>query len=197
MTPDIKALASELEGYVIRMRIDFYEHPELSGKEYRTREVLVREIESMNIPYRLLYGTGIIAFIEGEKPGRHRIIRADIDALPVQEETMNLRREKECISKADGICHTCGHDAHMAILLGTMKLLAEIRGSLSGKIYCCFEEGEETNCGIDTMINALSDYPVEECFALHVYSGLDSGKINVVPGSRMAGTVGIGFHLKE
>lgn len=145
MTPDIKALASELEGYVIHMRRDFHEHPELSGKEHRTREVLIREIEAMNLQYRLLDGTGIIAFIEGEKPGKHRVIRADIDALPVKEDTMNLCREKECISKTDGICHACGNDAHMAVLLGTMKLLTEIRGSLAGKIYCCFEEGEETN----------------------------------------------------
>ena len=196
MTHDIQALAAELEGYVMQMRRNFHEHPELSGKEHHTKEVLIREIEAMNLPYRLLDGTGIIAFIDGDMPGKHRVIRADIDALPVQEDRMNLCREKECVSKTSGVCHACGHDAHMAMLLGTMKLLTKIRSSLAGKIYCCFEEGEETNCGIDTMINALSDFHVDECFALHVYSGLDAGKINVVPGPRMAGTVGIGFHLK-
>ena len=67
---------------------------------------------------------------------------------------------------------------------------------LPGTVYCCFEEGEETNCGIDTMIEALEKYPIDECFAFHVYNELDAGKVNIVPGPRMAGTVGIGFHLK-
>lgn len=194
--PDVKALASELEGYVVGMRREFHRHPEISGHETHTRDVIIRELEAMNVKYRLLDGTGIIAFIEGGKPGKNRVIRADIDALPVQEEAENLCRRKECVSEIPGVCHDCGHDAHMFVLLGTMRLLLRMRDDVPGKVYCCFEEGEETNCGIDTMIDALKDYVVDECFALHVYSGLDAGKINVVPGPLMAGTVGIGFHIK-
>ncbi|MGN0158610.1 MAG: amidohydrolase, partial [Brotaphodocola sp.] len=115
---------------------------------------------------------------------------------PVQEEQENLKQVKACVSETSGLCHACGHDAHMAVLLGTMKVLLKIQDEIEGTVYCCFEEGEETNCGIETMLEALEEYPVDECFALHVYNGLDAGKVNVVPGPRMAGTVGIGFYVK-
>ncbi|MEW4413130.1 amidohydrolase [Clostridium sp. AN503] len=192
----IKELAYGLQDYIVHMRREFHRHPELSGEEFRTRDILVREIESMGVPYRLLKGTGIIAIIQGGKPGKHRVLRADIDGLPVQEERENLKQEKACVSETDGVCHACGHDAHMAVLLGTMKVLLKLQSEIEGTVYCCFEEGEETNCGIDTMLEALAEYPVDECFALHVYSGLEAGKVNVVPGPRMAGTVGIGFYVK-
>lgn len=195
-TSDIKTLALKYQDYVIQMRREFHRQPELSGEEYHTRDILVREIRAMQIPYRLLKGTGIIAFIEGKKPGMHRMLRADMDGLQVQEEKENLNQKKVCVSDIDGVCHACGHDAHMAVLLGTMKVLKELEDDIEGTVYCCFEEGEETNCGIETMLEALDEYPIKECFALHVYNGLDAGKVNVVPGPRMAGTVGIGFHVK-
>lgn len=195
-TSDIKTFVLEYQDYVVKMRREFHEHPEVSGEEYHTREVLIREIESMNVPYKLLPGTGIIAVIQGGKPGKHRIIRADIDGLPVQEEQDNLQQKKACVSCVEGVSHACGHDAHMAMLLGTMKVLLKLQNEIEGTVYCCFEEGEETNCGIDAMLEALKEYPIDECFALHVYNGLAAGKVNVVPGPRMAGTVGIGFYVK-
>ncbi len=192
----VKELAVEYQDYMVKMRREFHRRPELSGEEWHTRDVLVREIEAMGLPFKLLKGTGIIAIIEGGKPGKHRVIRADIDGLPVKEEVCNLKQEKTCVSEIDGACHACGHDAHMAVLLGTMKVLTQIRDEIEGTVYCCFEEGEETNCGIETMLEMLKEYPIDECFALHVYSGLAAGKLNIVPGPRMAGTVGIGFHVK-
>ncbi len=195
-TLHIKEMALEYQDYMKEMRREFHRHPEISGEEYHTREVLVREIESMEIPYRLLDGTGIIAVIKGGKPGKHRVLRADIDGLQVREDEENLKQKKECISCVEGISHACGHDAHMAMLLGTMKILKKLQDKIEGTVYCCFEEGEETNCGVETMLKALEEYPVEECFALHVYNGLDAGKVNVEPGPRMAGNVGIGFHIK-
>ena len=182
----IKELAVEYQDYMVKMRRKFHRHPELSGEEWHTRDILVQEIEAMGVPFKLLKGTGIIAVIEGGKPGKHRAIRADIDGLPVKEEACNLKQPKACVSEIDGACHACGHDAHMAVLLGTMKVLSQIRDEIEGTVYCCFEEGEEM----------LKEYPIDECFALHVYSGLDAGKVNIVPGPRMAGTVGIGFHVK-
>ncbi len=193
---EVRDLARKYQDYMVEMRREFHRHPELSGEEFHTRDVLVREIESMGIPYKLLPGTGIIAIIQGGKPGKHRVIRADIDGLPVKEETCNIKQPKVCVSQIDGRCHACGHDAHMAVLLGTMKVLSQIKDAVEGTVYCCFEEGEETNCGINTMLEMLKEYPIDECFALHVYSGLDVGKVNIVPGPRMAGTVGIGFYVK-
>lgn len=192
----IKELAQDQQDYVVAMRREFHRSPELSGKEFHTRERLIEEIEKMGVPYEKLPGTGLIAIIEGGKPGKNKILRADIDALPLQEETENLKQPKVCVSEIPGRCHACGHDAHMAMLLGTMRILVQNKEELPGTVYCCFEEGEETNCGIDTMIEALEKYPIDECFAFHVYNELDAGKVNIVPGPRMAGTVGIGFHLK-
>ncbi len=196
MDLNVRELAQEKSAYITRMRREFHQHPELSGRETWTRGVLVREIEDMGLPYELLPGTGIIVKIEGSRPGKTRALRADIDGLPVQEESCNLAGEKVCISEVDGACHACGHDAHMAMLLGTMRVLCAHRSELPGTVICCFEEGEETNCGIYKMLDGLEKYNVDEVFALHVYAGLDAGKINIEPGPRMAGAVGIGICFK-
>ena len=193
---EIRERAQQVQDYMVQMRRTFHENPEVSGKEWKTRERLIQEIEAMGLPYEMVPQTGLIAVIQGGKPGKNRLLRADIDALPLEEEKVNLKREKSCVSQIHGVCHACGHDAHMAVLLGTMKVLSAMREELSGTVYCCFEEGEETNCGIDAMMAALEKYPIDQCFALHVYAGLEAGKVNIVPGPRMAGTVGIGFYLR-
>lgn len=192
----IRELALGQQDYAVRMRREFHRYPEVSGEEWKTRGRLIAEIEKMGLPYEKVPGTGLIAVIQGKKPGKSRVLRADMDGLPLKEERENLVREKVCVSQTDGVCHACGHDAHMAVLLGTMKVLCQMQEELSGTVYCCFEEGEETNCGVDAMLKALEKYPVDECFALHVYNALDAGRINVVPGPRMAGTVGIGITVK-
>lgn len=192
---EIQTLVEQQKDYIVSMRREFHRHPEVSGKEVHTREVLIRELDAMGVPYEKIPGTGLIATIKGAHPGKNRVLRADIDALPVQEDEVNLKQKKACISEIDGACHACGHDAHMAMLLGTMKVLLQLKDQLNGNVYCCFEEGEETNCGIDTMMEALKKYPVDECFALHVYNALDAGKVNVVAGPRMAGNIGIGIYL--
>ena len=196
MDIEIKKLAEEMRDYVVAMRREFHEHPEVSGKEFETRERLIRELDAMGVPYEKVPGTGLIAIIKGELPGDNKLLRADIDALPLQEEAVNLKQPKVCVSQNAGACHACGHDAHMAMLLGTMKVLVSVRDRLKGTVYCAFEEGEETNCGIEAMIQALEKYPIDRCMALHVYNMLEAGKVNLVPGPRMAGTVRIGFHLK-
>ena len=194
-TEQIKNAVEKYHNYIVEMRREFHRYPEVSGKEQHTREILVRELEKMGVPYRLLPGTGLIGIMEGGKPGKHRVVRADIDALPITEAKENLKQEKVCISEKPGVCHACGHDAHMAMLLGTMKVLVEMKEELEGTVYCCFEEAEEDITGVAAMMEALQDYPIDECFALHVYSGLEAGKIDISAGPRMAGTAGIGFYL--
>ena len=193
---ELKKLAYAYQPYLVELRREFHRHPELSGKEQRTREILLREIEKMGVPYELLPGTGLIAAIKGGQPGKNKVLRADMDGLPVSEEAENLKQKKICVSEVPGVCHACGHDAHLAILLGTMQVLQQCRDQIAGTVYCCFEEGEETNCGVEAMLAALQDLAVEECCTLHVYNGLEAGKVNVVPGPRMAGTVGLDFYVK-
>ena len=168
-----------------------HEYPENSGVEYETVKYIASELDALGIEYVVVPEGGIIGQIHGGKPGKTVLLRADMDALPIQD-----AKDVPYRSQISGVCHACGHDAHMAMLLGTMRILVQNKEELPGTVYCCFEEGEETNCGIDTMIEALEKYPIDECFAFHVYNELDAGKVNIVPGPRMAGTVGIGFHLK-
>ena len=191
----IRYLAEENKDYVTELRREFHRHPEISGQELLTRQTIIRELESMGTPYRLLPGTGVIAIIEGARPGRGRVIRADMDGLAVKETRENLCRPKVCVSEINGVSHACGHDAHMAMLLGTIRILMSLRDEIIGTIYCCFEEGEETNCGVAVMLEALSEYDIAECFALHVYNALESGKLDISPGPRMAGNIHIGIRI--
>ena len=94
MDIEIKKLAEEMRDYVVAMRREFHEHPEVSGKEFETRERLIRELDAMGVPYEKVPGTGLIAIIKGELPGDNKLLRADIDALPLQEEAVNLKQPK-------------------------------------------------------------------------------------------------------
>ncbi len=192
----LKEMAYGIQDYLTSLRREFHSHPELSSEEFGTRQIIIRELEAHGIPYVKVDGTGIVAILKGGKPGKNRMIRADIDALPLQEEPENLKGKKICISQVPGKCHACGHDGHMAMLLGTLKLLKQLQAEVPGTVYAAFEEGEEATTGVAKMLKALEPYPIEECFALHVYAGLGSGKISIAPGPRMAGTVGIGFSVK-
>ena len=196
MSVDIKALAMAQKDYMIRMRREFHRYPELSNHEFETRKRIVRELESMNVDYQLLNGTGIIAKLEGGHPGKNKVLRADIDALPIQEADENLKGPKETVSENDGVSHACGHDAHMAMMLGTIKALLTVREHIEGTVYCCFEEAEENGGGIETMMRALEPLAIDECFALHVDPDIQAGKINLEAGPRVAGSIGISIELE-
>lgn len=193
---DIKRLAKDQQSYVVANRRKLHENPELSGKEHNTRILICKELDKLHIQYELLEGTGLIAKVEGTNPGPTRVVRADIDALPIQESPTNLRQTKQCVSTVPGVMHACGHDAHTAVLLGTLRAIAQSGNDFSGTLLACFEEGEECGTGIDAMLNALEGYSVDEVFALHVQCGVPAGFINIEPGPRMAGALGIGitFH---
>ena len=193
---EIKQMAEAQQDYMIRMRRHFHSFPEVSNQEFETSNFIAEELNRMGVPYERIDGTGIIAAVEGKKPGRNRLLRCDMDALPVKEDVQNLKGPKACISQKEGVCHACGHDAHMAMMLGTIRVLLQIKDQIEGTVYCCFEEGEESTTGVVSMMKALEHYTVDECFALHVYNALEAGKINIVSGSRMAGAVGFGIHVK-
>lgn len=196
MTVDIKALAQKQKDYMIQMRRELHRHPELSNHEFETRKRIVRELERMGIEYELLEGTGILGRLEGGKPGKNKVLRADIDALPIQEAEEHLKGPKETVSENAGVSHACGHDAHMAMLLGTIQALLEVQEEIEGTVYFCFEEAEENGSGIDTMMKALEPLDIDECFALHVDPDIDVGQLNLEPGPRIAGAIGISLKLK-
>ena len=135
---EIKQMAEAQQDYMIRMRRHFHSFPEVSNQEFETSNFIAEELDRMGVPYERIDGTGIIAAVEGKKPGRNRLLRCDMDALPVKEDVQNLKGPKACISQKEGVCHACGHDAHMAMMLGTIRVLLQIKDQIEGTVYCCF-----------------------------------------------------------
>ncbi len=123
--------------------------------------------------------TGILATLRGGRPGPVTLLRADMDALPIAEISAAAYR-----SQAPGVMHACGHDGHVAILLGAARTLCAVADELAGTIVFCFQPGEEGSAGNRLMIEdgALEDPHVDRVFAVHLYSGLDVGKIGVRTG---------------
>jgi len=185
---EILRLSKEKRDYVIECRRTVHRYAELGGEERKTSRFIRQELEGYGLRFLNVGDTGLIAALDTGKEGPHILLRADMDALPIQEAGENLAQKRNCISENKGNCHACGHDAHTAMLLGTVRILSENREKLTGAVYACFESGEETGCGVRDMIKALKQFRIDTCWALHVYSGLESGRICVDPGARMAGT---------
>lgn len=162
-------------------RRHFHAHPELSLQEFETAAFIERELRAAGYDaLRTGVGeTGILATLRGERPGPVTLLRADMDALPVTE-----LNDVEYRSKRDGVMHACGHDGHMAILLAAARHLRARRAEVPGTIVFCFQPGEEGPAGNRLMIEdgALEDPHVDRCFALHLYSGLDVGRVGVRDG---------------
>jgi amidohydrolase len=177
---------------LVRHRRYFHMHPELSLKEFETAAYIERELRALNLDdIRTGIGrTGILGTLRGAKPGPVTLLRADIDALPVTEGAA-----VEYKSQNPGVMHACGHDAHIAILLSAAKELARRRAEVAGTLVFCFQPGEEGYAGNKLMIEdgALENPHVDRCFALHVFSGLQVGKIGVRDGAFFASSDE--FHL--
>lgn len=187
----IRQQADLLHDYVVQCRRTIHRFAEPSGTEAKTSAFVQQELKAAGLPYEMVSTHGLIATMETGRPGPCIALRADLDALPVPEEPNNLAGPRVCVSDDPCTSHACGHDAHTAMLLGVVKALTACRDSVCGTIYFCFEEGEEDGRGTPGMLDALSKRKIDTCWAIHVYAGLDSGKICVDPGPRMAGAIGV------
>ena len=174
--------AKAIEDYIIRFRRDFHENPELSGQEFKTQEKIMNELDRLGIPYKKAGNTSLIATIKGSKPGKVVALRADIDALPIKEES-----GVEFSSKVPGLMHACGHDAHAAMLLGAAKLLIEMKEEIQGEVRLFFQEAEETFMGAKEIIKAGGMEGVDACFGIHNMPNVPVGHVDVTPGYRSAG----------
>lgn len=172
--------------YVIRVRRHLHKYPELSMQETETIKFVCNELAQMDIPYEIIPEGGIIGTIIGSRDGKTLLLRADLDALPMQESPMNLQREKTVVSNIDGVAHTCGHDAHMAMLLGVAQQLAKHRDELPGTVLLVFEQGEEIGGGIVNVMKRLIGMDIDGVWGVHLKNDLSSGKISVEAGPRMA-----------
>jgi amidohydrolase len=177
---DIKQRAAALENYVIEARRALHRIPETGFCEEKTNALLRRYLDEIGVPYTG-EKTWLIAEIEGGKSGKTVGIRADIDALPLQEET-----GLPFASEHPGWMHACGHDMHAAILLGTAKLLWEIREAIPGRVRLFFQPAEETVGGAEPMIAAGAMQGVDAVYALHVASQAPVGQIGCKAGPMYA-----------
>lgn len=170
---DIKKLVKDVEEYVIKQRRHFHENPELSWEEVETSKRIRAELDDMGIPYEVVKETGVVGTIKGGHPGKALGIRADIDALPVTEKT-----DLEFASKNDGVMHACGHDTHTAILLGTAKVLNEIKDELHGEIRLIFQPAEEfiQDSGAKYLSEVESVKSLDRIIALHIWAAIEAGK---------------------
>jgi amidohydrolase len=182
----ISELALKLEDYIIAQRRYFHRHPELSWKEIETTSTIAKELESMGIAVRRFSDiTGVLGVIHGKKAGGSRktvVLRADIDALPMEEKT-----GLSFISINNGVMHACGHDCHIAMLLGAARIIQEMRDEMSGEVRLLFQGAEETSCGAKYYIEQGVLDHADAVFGMHIWGNLDAPYFSIQPGSRMAG----------
>ena len=184
---EIQGKTEAMREWLVETRRDFHMHPELGFEEQRTAQRVTEALRSFGLEVREGVGkTGVIGLLRAEVPGRTLGLRADMDALPIQEENDVPYR-----SMVPGKMHACGHDAHTTMLLGAARLLAENRHWLRGRrgaVKFVFQPGEEGFAGAKAMIEdgALSDPPIDLFLAAHVYPLLPVGTIAVTPGPALA-----------
>ena len=191
-TERIREIGAAIEADVIALRRELHKRPELSGKEVRTQVALCEQLDKLGVPYRCVADTGIIATIRGTAPGAYdadgnpakRVaLRTDIDALPVTEQTGAYYA-----SQTEGVMHACGHDCHMAMMLGAVRMLQEVRDQLRGEVRILFQPAEEISIGALKMIDAGALEGVDAIYGAHIWSEVDAGKFSCEPGQRMAHT---------
>ncbi|OHW62039.1 putative hydrolase YxeP [Andreesenia angusta] len=162
----IEALSDKYEDYIIDMRRRIHSNPELSFREHETSSLVIGELEKLNIQTRSgIAGNGVLGVLQGHEKGKTVLLRADMDALPIQEEL-----DVEFKSRNPGVMHACGHDIHTANLLGVAKILSDIRLDFKGTVMFMFQTGEEKGGGCKKMLDdgLLGSKSVDAALALHV-----------------------------
>ena len=186
MIDRVKELAANYSDEVVAIRRHLHQHPELSFVEFETSKYIQSKLDQWGITYEAgMVKTGIVVLVEGNNPTKKVIaLRADIDALPIQEENNFPYR-----SVNDGVMHACGHDLHTSSLLGVVKILNELKSEFEGTVKCFFQPGEERLPGGASLMikeGILENPKPEIVFGQHVYPDLPCGKVGFRPGIYMA-----------
>jgi amidohydrolase len=179
---DILKRAEGLKQKMIDLRRDFHQYPELGLKEFNTTKKVEGFLKALGLETKIFVnGTGVRGYLKGSKPGKTLALRADMDALPIQEET-----DLPYQSQNQGVMHACGHDAHTAMLLGAAMILSEKKKELEGNVVFIFQPAEEIGAGAKAMVEEDVLEGVDRIFGLHVYSILPFGTFGYRPGPLMA-----------
>ncbi|MBU3204344.1 M20 metallopeptidase family protein [Clostridium algidicarnis] len=171
----------KFEPKIIENRRHLHQNPELSGQEFETQKYIMKQLDELNIPYEKVGTTSLVGYIKGGKAGKTVALRADIDALPIIEQS-----GASYSSKKEGLMHACGHDGHTAMLLGAARMLKEVKDELPGDIKLLFQEGEENFTGAQKVIEDGGMDGVDAVFGMHGMP-IDVGFYDIEPGYRMAG----------
>lgn len=184
----IKEKATLYKNEVVAIRRHLHQHPELSFEEYNTSAFIAQKLTEYGVKFQKdIVKTGVVALVEGKNPSKKVIaLRADIDALPIQEEN-----EVDYKSSNDGVMHACGHDVHTSSLLGVVKILSELTDKFEGTVKCIFQPGEEKLPGGASLMikeGVLENPTPASIFGQHVYPQLKAGKVGFRKGMYMAST---------
>ena len=180
---DLHAIANEYNAYLIDQRRWFHRHPEIAEKEFLTSAHVKEELTKYGISWVPCgLQTGVLATIHGANPGKTILLRADMDALPVTEET-----GFPYASEHPGFMHACGHDCHTATLLTVARILHDHKDQLCGTVKLAFQPAEEVGTGAPSMIANGALDGVDSAFAVHIMSMIPSGQISITGGPQMAG----------
>lgn len=193
--PDIEKLASNIEPDVIKWRHHFHEHPELSNREFETAKYIAKYLKSLGLEVQTgVAKTGVVAILDTGKPGPTVALRADIDGLPVPEQN-DLPYKSVARGMFNGndvpVMHACGHDTHIAMLMGAANILVDIKDELTGKVKFIFQPAEEGAPagevgGAQVMVEEGVMEGVDVIFGLHVNSRTDVGTVKYRSGGIMA-----------
>ncbi|MFO0983899.1 MAG: amidohydrolase [Planctomycetota bacterium] len=192
-TEALLQLAREMMGDLVAWRRDFHQHPELAFREERTARRIVLALRGLPFEVRHpVARTGVIAKLRGGRSGARVALRADMDALPMDEQGDQPYR-----SRHEGVAHCCGHDAHLAMLLGAARLLASQRDAFAGEVVLLFQPSEELlPGGAPAMIEAGALEGVAEIFGLHVLPLLPVGAVGLRSGPAMASPSDLTFTVR-
>lgn len=194
---DVDALATEVEADVIEWRHHFHEFPELSNREFNTAKYVANYLTSLGLEVETgVASTGVVAILDSGKPGPVVALRADMDGLPVKEQG-DLSYRSTQMGEYNGqevpVMHACGHDTHMAMLMGAAKILTSIKGEFKGKVKFIFQPAEEgapagETGGAEVMVKqgVLKNPDVDVIFGLHISSNTDVGTVRYNSGGTMA-----------
>ncbi len=178
---EIKNEINKFKDELITLRRDFHMYPELGFKEFRTQKIVEKYLKSCGLKVKRMTKTGVVALLEGDNSGQTLLMRADMDAIPIEEENDILYK-----SRNKGVMHACGHDGHMAMLLVAAKILSKYRGEINGNIKFVFQPNEE-EAGAKYMVEdgVLENPKVDAAIGIHLWSPLEIGQISIDEGPVM------------
>ncbi len=190
ISPEVQARGNDM----VALRRDLHQHPELGFQEARTAGIVAERLRALGYTVRAGLGkTGVTGFLKGGRPGKTVLLRADIDALPIHEQT-----GAPYASRHPGAMHACGHDAHTAMALGAAEILAAEAPALGGNLFFVFQPAEEILIGAPAMLQdgALDGVSADAAFAVHVMNRIPVGTIAVRSGPVMTSADKLGITVR-